>query len=162
MSWIESLAERPWIRRALPVVLFILALLPHAIQPVSRPLVWYLRSAHFIDAVLAGDWANTIYSEHPGVTLMWPVAIGLKLYWALSGITPAAVSVPPDFEPIKFFGPVPVAEIAAALLPLVLLISLGIVGAYFLLRCLFGEKVAVVAALLLALDPYYLAQSKIL
>lgn len=162
MSWIESLAERPWIRRAFPVVLFILALLPRAIQPVSRPLVWYLRSAHFVDAVLAGDWANTIYSEHPGVTLMWPVAVGLKLYWALSGITPAAESVPPDFEPIKFFGPVPVAEIAAALLPLVLLISLGIVGAYFLLCRLFSAKVAVVAALLLVLDPYFLAQSKIL
>jgi hypothetical protein len=145
-----------------PIVLFIIAFLPRAIQPVSRPLVWYLRSAHFIAAVLAGDWANTVYSEHPGVTLMWPVAIGLKLYWALSGITPAAESVPPDFEPIKFFGPVPVAEIAAALLPLVLLISLSIVGAYSLLRRLFGAKVAVVAALLLALDPYYLAQSKTL
>ncbi len=132
------------------------------IQPVSRPLVWYLRSAHFIDAVLAGDWGNTVYSEHPGVTLMWPVAVGLKLYWALSGITPAAESVPPDFEPIKFFGPVPVTEIAAALLPLALLISLGIVGAYFLLRRLFRGKVAAVAALLLALDPYYLAQSKTL
>jgi hypothetical protein len=145
-----------------PIALFVIALLPRAIQPVSRPVVWYLRSAHFIDAVLAGDWANTIYSEHPGVALMWPVAIGLKLYWASSGVTPAAQSVPPDFEPIKFFGPVPVDEIAAALLPLALLISLGIVGAYFLLRRLFGARVAAVAALLLALDPYYLAQSKIL
>jgi hypothetical protein len=162
MTWIESLAERPWIRRAFPAVLFLVAFLPRIIQPVSRPLVWYLRSAHFIDAVLAGDWGNTVYSEHPGVTLMWPVAVGLKLYWALSGITPAAESVPPDFEPIKFFGPVPVVEIAAALLPLALLISLGIVGAYFLLHRLFSGKVAAVAALLLALDPYYLAQSNTL
>jgi hypothetical protein len=162
MSWIDLLAERPWIRRAFAAVLFVLALLPRAIHPVSRPLVWYLRSVHFADAVLAGDWANTVYSEHPGVTLMWPAGLGLKLYWALSGITPAAANVPPDFEPIKFFGPVPAAEIAAAILPLALLISLGIVGAYFLLRRLFGGKVAAVAALLLALDPYYLAQSKIL
>jgi hypothetical protein len=150
------------IRRAFPAALFIVAFLPRAIQPVSRPLVWYLRSAHFIAAVLAGDWGNTLYSEHPGVALMWPVAIGLKLYWALSGIAPAAKSVPSDFEPIHFFGPVPVEEIAAALLPLALLISLGIVGAYFLLRRLFGETTAAVAALLLATSPYYLAQSKIL
>jgi 4-amino-4-deoxy-L-arabinose transferase-like glycosyltransferase len=162
MRWIESLAQRPWVRRAFPAALFVIAFLPRAIQPVSRPLVWYLRSAHFIDAVLAGDWGNTIYSEHPGVTLMWPAAIGLKLYWALSGITPAAESVPPDFEPIHFFGPVPVTEIAAALLPLVLLISLSIVGAYFLLRRLFGGTTAAVAALLLSTSPYYLAQSKIL
>lgn len=149
-------------RHAFPAVLFILAFLPRAIQPVSRPLVWYLRSAHFMDAVLAGDWANTVYSEHPGVTLMWPVGIGLKLYWMLSGITPAAESVAPDFEPIHFFGPVPVAEIAAALLPLALLISFGIVVIYFLLRRLFDGTTAAVAATLLALSPYYLAQSKIL
>jgi hypothetical protein len=162
MRWIESLTQRSWVRRAFPAALFVIAFLPRAIQPVSRPLVWYLRSAHFIDAVLAGDWGNTVYSEHPGVALMWPVAIGLKLYWVLSGITPAAESVPPDFEPIHFFGPVPVTEIAAALLPLVLLISLSIVGAYFLLRRLFGGTTAAVAALLLATSPCYLVQSKIL
>ncbi len=144
------------------ILLFLLAFLPRAIQPVSRPLVWYLRSAHFIEAVLAGDWANTVYSEHPGVALMWPVGIGLKVYWTLSGITPAAHAVPPDFEPIHFFGPVPVAEIAAAVAPLALLIALGIVSTYLMLRYLFDEATAAVAGLLLALSPYYLAQSKIL
>ena len=108
------------------ILLFLLAFLPRAIQPVSRPLVWYLRSAHFIEAVLTGNWADTVYSEHPGVALMWPAGIGLKIYWTISGITPAAHSVPPDFEPIHFFGPVPVAEIAAALMPLALLIALGL------------------------------------
>ena len=144
------------------ILLFLLAFLPRAIQPVSRPLVWYLRSAHFIEAVLTGNWTGTVYSEHPGVALMWPAGIGLKIYWAISGITPAAHAVPPDFEPIHFFGPVPVAEIAAALMPLALLIALGILGIYLLLRRLFGEATAAVAAILLALSPYYLAQSKIL
>jgi len=153
---------KPLLSRAFTVLLFLLAFLPRAVQPVSRPLVWYLRSAHFIRAVLAGDWANTVYSEHPGVALMWPVGVGLKLYWTLSGIAPAAASVPSDFEPIHFFGPAPVAEIAAAVTPLALLISLGIVGIYLLLRRLFGAATAVAAAVLLALSPYYLAQSKIL
>ena len=150
------------LRYTFPVLLFLIAFLPRAIHPVSRPLVWYLRSAHFIDAVLAGDWANTVYSEHPGVGLMWPVGVGLKLYWTLSGISPAAYTVPPDFEPIHFYGPVPVSEIAAGLAPLALLISLGIVGAYGMLRRLFDEATAVVGGLLLAISPYYLAQSKIL
>jgi 4-amino-4-deoxy-L-arabinose transferase-like glycosyltransferase len=149
-------------RSSYPALLFLLAFLPRAIQPVSRPLVWYLRSAHFIEAVLARDWANTVYSEHPGVGLMWPVGAALKLYWGLSGISPAAQTVPPDFEPIHFFGPVPLAEIAAGVVPLALLISLGIVGAYFLLRRLFGEAVAATAAILLALSPYFLTQSKVL
>jgi hypothetical protein len=48
------------------------------------------------------------------------------------------------------------------LLPLALLISFGIVAIYFLLRRLFDGTTAAVAATLLALSPYYLAQSKIL
>ena len=147
---------------AFMVALFLIAFLPRAIEPVSRPLVWYLRSAYFIEDVLSGNWAGTVYSEHPGVTLMWPAGIGLKVYWTLSGIQPAAHTLPPDFEPIHFFGPVPRAEIAAALVPPALLIALGIVLAYLMLRRLFDNGTAVVAALLLALSPYYLAQSKIL
>ncbi len=154
---------RPTVRHSrFLIFLFLLAFLPRAIQPVSRPLVWYLRSAYFIKAVLTGDWANTVYSEHPGVALMWPAGIGLKLYWTLSGVAPAAHTVPPDFEPIHFFGPVPTAELAAALTPLALLIALGIVGIYLMLRRLFDEPTAKIAGLLLALSPYYLAQSKIL
>ena len=149
-------------RYTIPVLLFLTALVPRLLRPVSRPLVWYLRSAHFIDAVLAGDWANTIYSEHPGVGLMWPVGAALKVYWTVSGITPAAYTVPPDFEPIHFFGPVPLAEIAAGIAPLALLISLGIVVAWWMLRRLFDGATATVAGFLLALSPYYLAQSKIL
>ncbi|MEA3377674.1 MAG: glycosyltransferase family 39 protein [Chloroflexota bacterium] len=145
-----------------PILLFLLAVLPRAIRPVSRPLVWYLRSAYFIEDVLGGNWASTVYSEHPGVTLMWSAGIGLKLYWALSGITPAAHAVPSDLEPIHFFGPVPLVEISATLVPLALLIALSIVGTYLMLRRLFDEATAAVAGLLLALSPYYLAQSKIL
>ena len=155
----EHLKTRRWV---FLVLLFLLAFLPRAIQPVSRPLVWYLRSAYFIEDVLGGDWADTVYSEHPGVPLMWLTGIGLKLYWMLSGITPAAYTVPPDYEPIHFFEPVPVTEIAAALMPLALLIALSIVGAYLMLRRLFDESTAKVSGLLLATSPYYLAQSKIL
>jgi 4-amino-4-deoxy-L-arabinose transferase-like glycosyltransferase len=154
--------KRSLLRVGFPIFLFLLAFLPRAIQPVSRPLVWYLRSAYFIEDVLSGNWASTVYSEHPGVTLMWPAGIGLKLYWSLSGISPAAHTVPPDFEPIHFFGPVPLAEISAAVVPLALLIALGITVVYLMLRLLFDGTTAAVSGLLLALSPYYLAQSKIL
>ena len=93
---------------------------------------------------------------------MWPVGIGLKVYWALSGITPAAYTVPPDFEPIHFFGPVPLAEISAGIAPLALLISLGIVAAWWMLQRLFDRPTATAAGFLLALSPYYLTQSKVL
>jgi hypothetical protein len=125
-------------------------------------LVWYLRSAYFVNAVIAGDWADTVYSEHPGVTLMWPSGIGLKTYWTLSGITPAAQAVPPGFEPIHFSGPVPMSELTAAVFPLALLIALGITAAYLMLRRLFDTTTAAVAGLIMALSPYFLAQSKVL
>jgi len=157
-----TVKRRRFWRLGYPVLLFLVAFLPRVIQPVSRPLVWYLRSAYFIQDVLGGNLAGTVYSEHPGVTLMWPAGIGLKLYWMLSGIRPAADALPPDFEPTHFFGPVSRAEIAAALIPPALLIALGIVSAYLMLRRLFDGPTASVAGLLLALSPYYLAQSKIL
>ena len=149
-------------RRVFPGILFLLALLPRAIQPVSRPLVWYIRSAHFIRAMLSGDFSNTIYSEHPGIGLMWPVGIALKLYWRISDITPAASTVPPDFEPIHFAGPVSLSELTAALFPLALLIALGIVAAYAMLRRLFDDTTAVIAGLMMAISPYHLAESKVL
>jgi len=148
--------------RAFPILLFLLAFVPRAIQPVSRPLVWYLRSAHFIEAVLAGDFANTIYSEHPGVGLMWPAGIALKLYWSISGIIPAAHTVPPDFEPVSFSGPVPPSELTAALFPLALLMGLGVVAGYALLRRLFDDTTAITASVLMAISPYHLAESKVL
>ncbi|MGD2177848.1 MAG: glycosyltransferase family 39 protein, partial [Anaerolineae bacterium] len=148
--------------RAFPVLLFLLAVVPRADRPVSRPLVWYLRSAHFVEAMLARDFGNTIYSEHPGVGLMWPVGIALKLYWSISGIVPAAHAVPPDFEPIHFSGPVPPSELSAALFPLALLIALGVVAAYFMLRRLFDDATATIAGILVAISPYHLAESKVL
>jgi len=160
--------ERSWlfsptlVRGLFVTILFLVAFVPRVVQPVSRPLVWYLRSAYFLEDILTGSLADAVYSEHPGVPFMWMAGIGLKVYWALSGIRPAAESVPPDFEPIHFFGPVPVNEIAAALVPVAVFIALAILGAYLLLRRLFGARTGVVAGLLLALSPYYLAQSKVL
>ena len=153
---------RSLLRRTFPGLLFLLAFLPRAVQPVSRPLVWYLRSAHFVEAMLRGDFGNTVYSEHPGMGLMWPVGTGLKIYWAVSGIAPAAHTVPLDFEPIHFTGPVPRSELAVALLPLAFLIALGIVAAYAMLRRLFDETIAITASILLAISPYHLAESKVL
>jgi hypothetical protein len=139
------------------VGLFLLALLPRAIYPVSRPLQWYFRSAEFFQAVLEGDWAGTIFSEHPGVTVMW---LSGAATWGWYGLQSLLGLNPPT--PLETEGYAFVDRVAVGVLPLALAVALGIVGGWYLLRRLFGPRVAWVAAILWACDPFYLANSKML
>ncbi len=139
------------------VCLFLLAFLPRATYPVSRPLQWYFRSAQFFQAVLQGDWAGTLFSEHPGVTVMWLSGAAL---WGWYGLQTLLGLNPPT--PLETGGYAFADRVAMGVLPLALVVALGIVWGWHLLRRLFGERVAWVATLLWALDPFYLTNSKVL
>jgi hypothetical protein len=134
-----------------------LAFLPRAIYPVSRPLQWYFRSAEFFQAILCGDWAGTLFSEHPGVTVMWLSGTALWGWYGLQSLVGPAPPSPLETEGYAF-----VDRVAVGVLPLALVVALGIVWGWHLLRRLFDERVAWVAALLWALDPFYLANTKVL
>jgi len=148
-----------WRRRegCLLVGLFLLAFLPRALYPVSRPLQWYFRSAQFIQAVLHRDWAGTLFSEHPGVTVMWLSGAVLWGWQGIESLAGRAAPSPLETEGLTFFD-----RVSVGVLPLALVIALGIVWGWHLLHRLFGRRVAWVAALLWALDPFYLANSKVL
>jgi hypothetical protein len=139
------------------VALFLLAFVPRAVYPVSRPLQWYFRSAQFFQAILQGDLAGTLFSEHPGVTVMWLSGAalwgwyGLQCLWGLNPPTPL------ETEGYAFAD-----RVTVGVVPLALVVALGIVWGFFLLRRLFGRQMAWVAALLWAIDPFYLANSKAL
>jgi len=139
------------------VALFLLAFIPRAIYPVSRPLQWYFRSAQFFQAILQGDWAGTLFSEHPGVTVMWLSGAALWGWYGLQSLLGLHPPAPLETEGYAFAG-----RVAVGILPLALLVALGIVWGWYLLRRLFDRRVAWVAALLWALDPFYLANSKLL
>jgi hypothetical protein len=139
------------------VGLLLLAFVPRAVYPVSRPLQWYFRSAEFFQAVLHGDWAGTLFSEHPGVTVMWLSGAAL---WGWYGLQSLLGLNPP--APLKTEGYAFADRVAVGVLPLALVVALGILWGWYLLRRLFGRRVAWVAALLWALDPFYLANSKAL
>ncbi len=139
------------------LLLFFLAFLPRAIYPVSRPLQWYFRSAEFFQAVMQGDWAGTLLSEHPGVTVMW---LSGGTLWGWYGLQSLLGLNPPT--PLETVGYAFADRVAVGVIPLALIVALGIVWGWCLLRRLFGERVAWVAALLWALDPFYLANSKVL
>jgi hypothetical protein len=104
------------------VGLFLLAFIPRVLYPVSRPVQWYVRSAEFFKAVLDGDWAGTLFSEHPGVTVMW---LSGGTLWGWYGLQSLAGLNPPP--PLKIDGYAFADRVAVAVAPLALIVSLGIV-----------------------------------
>jgi len=130
-----------------PLVLFLLTFLPRAIYPVARSENWHRRAIQFFETVSQGDWGATLIAPHPGVTTMWLAGIA---NW-LGGV------FIPGFDRQLMH-----QQIAVELLPLVLVISLTIVLAYFLLSRIFDRQVAAVSTLLLALDPFHIFISKTL
>jgi hypothetical protein len=137
------------------VGLLLLAFLPRAVYPVSRPLQWYFRSAKFFQAILHGDLAGTLFSEHPGVTVMWLSGAAL---WGWYGLQSLIGMNPPS--PLQTEGYAFADRVAVGVLPLALIVALGILWGWHLLRRLFDRRVAWVGALLWAIDPFYLANSK--
>jgi hypothetical protein len=143
-----------WIRPALALVLFATAFFPRVIYPVSRPAQWYVRSTRFIHDVTRGAWGDTIYSEHPGVTTMWLSGIAL---W-LAGVAPERGLDSADVDP----GLPTAREVAVGVFPLAMGVSALILLMYGLLARLFDRMGAFAAALLVALDPFFIANSKVL
>jgi hypothetical protein len=120
--------------------------------------IWEWASQFFF-ALLNGDWPATIVGPgNPSVTLFWNHALvmGAKYAWAwLTGIHTTALATWPDFQPEATLEP-----LVQRRLPIVIFNTLAVVIAYRLIHRLFGRRVALIAAVLLALDPFYLADSR--
>ena len=156
-------------RVAVSIGLFVLALVPRALAlnafltPDERR--WLSRSVKFLTALLYQDWAFTLRKGHPGVTTMWTAVAGLMskyLFGAWSeGISVSQASL------LEFLQEVPTDMVGldylvAIRFPTVLLTSAFVVALYFLVGKLLGRKVALLSAVLVALDPFYLAHSRLL
>jgi len=139
----------------IPLLLFVSAFLPRAIYPVSVPLQWYMRSPTFISAVNDHRWMDTYLQYHPGVTTMWLSGIGMKLFAWKEGL-PIEQLLNTD---LLAFG-VENRAIFAGVVPLAFVIALCIVLIYFVLKRLTNFYIAVAAAFFMALDPFYISQSK--
>ena len=152
-SW-WSWRFREW---SIRVLVFLLAFLPRAMYPLSRPITWYERAIHFGDALLNRDWIGTYQRYHPGVTTMWLSGIGLKLFAWRNGLSSEQLLG----TELTQHGVVNEA-VTAGVIPLTLVIALCIVLAHALLTRLTNPKVAFVACCLLAVDPFYVTYSEVL
>lgn len=151
------MSNRHRFERAALIGLVLLAFLPRVIYPVSRPLQWYFRSAEFFQAVLRRDWSGTLFSEHPGVTVMWLSGAAL---WGWYGLQSRFGGNPPT--PLETEGYAFADRVGIGIVPLALIAAVGILWGWHLLERLFGKRVAWIATVLFALDPFYLANSKTL
>lgn len=148
------MSKRTVVRGALVLAVFVVAFVPRVIYPISRPAQWYTRSIQFIHDVGSGAWEDTVYSEHPGVTTMWLSGLALRL----AGVTPEMRAGGPYVDPASLTA----REAAIGVFPLALTIALLISLTFGLLLRLFSPLAALGAALLVALDPFLLANSKVL
>lgn len=147
----------------LALALFIVALIPRvdalgAYVTPDEPN-WAYRTLGFGAALSRGDWAATAQAGHPGVTTMWLGALGISIERAidpahaadaLAGLSKIDRLSAENIEAFRRIG----ALIDWARLPVILVNALGVAGAFLLLRRLLGDSIALLAGLLLALDPF--------
>jgi hypothetical protein len=129
-----------------------------AFLTADEPKSWFGRSIQFLNALLSADFAATFDSPAPGVTTMWAGTIGLILDFARQGF-PGSLGTYLAQVP---FDPLDPAILPLIRLPVVLVAALAAVLTFWWARPLFGRTAALLAALLLALDPFLLALTRIL
>ncbi len=159
------------------LLLFLLALIPR-LPELGRFLtadefLWVDRSRNFLagltnplyqcpTVVEKWEYAEgltcTLRTGHPGVTTMWSGSFGFVLRWLLDG-RPTNLH---DYVVAVSTNPLDPTFIAPERLGTVLITSLAVVAIYWLARLLFGTPVALVGAILIALNPFYIAYSRVI
>ncbi|HID65285.1 MAG TPA: glycosyltransferase family 39 protein [Anaerolineae bacterium] len=129
---------------------------------------WIERSVQFFSALLAGDFAHTFQTGHPGVTTKWTGTVGLLAKYLIGATVPSQARQPSLAGLRAFLEAVPVRPsvsveyLPAMRFPTVLLTAACVVAVYFMVRRIFGHRVALLSGVLLALDPFYLSHSRVI
>jgi hypothetical protein len=140
-------------QRILAVLLFVFALVPRlqlsgAPITIDETVYWTFRSEHFLEALRTGDLAQTVQAYHPGVTTMWLGAAGLVLQEAVETITGSGLAYM-DARPLW-------------MMPVMAVNALSVVVGFFLLKRLFDFRVALLASLFWAAEPFLVAHAQVL
>ncbi len=170
---------------AVGVFLFLVAFLPRAfgldVFVTPDEYLWIERSGQFLAALLRADWAATFQVGHPGLTTRWTGVLGILATY-LPRLQRASGQWLIDSHPSTGFilskveglradlfqdlladmGAHLPEVLAATRYPTVVLTSMGVAGLYFLVRPLFGQRAALLSAVIIALEPFYLALSRVI
>jgi hypothetical protein len=130
---------------------------------IDEPL-WLMRSANFYVALWNKDWKNAYQAEHPGVIITWAGTAGFL--WKFPGYVKL---VDEQFKKANNFQQFLTSKSRAALELLVAGRTFTALAVIFVLLLVFplmvrlaGWGPALLAFLLIALDPYFIALSKLL
>lgn len=153
-----------------PIALFLIALLPR-IFGLERFITSdentniFLAGSEVLLAFLRGDFKGTYWHFYPGVTMSWLDSLGLAGGWGWARLTGQTALPLADF----LRGDI-LAVLVATRLPYALLSAAFVPALYYLLRRLLAPTTAddpltrwpaTVAALRVALDPFFLAHSRV-
>ncbi len=129
-------------------------------------LVWVFRSVQFRQALLAGQWADTLTAGHPGVTTTWLGAL------AMSGqllLRPSDLPTYHWITHLAWYAPENTAMLprlytflTGARLLVAVVNSLSVVAVFWVAGRLYGRVPALLIALLLAFDPFLVGLSGLL
>lgn len=143
-----------WVVFALALGVFLLAFASRALAlgdfvTIDEASKWFERSEGFLQALREGDFADTNQTGHPGVTTMWLGSAGVLAHQWLVDMGRVA---PDDLTTYRVLLRLPVTFVT----------SLSVALGYLLLRRLLGARVALLAALLWATDPFLVAHGQVI
>jgi 4-amino-4-deoxy-L-arabinose transferase-like glycosyltransferase len=163
-----------WLRLAVPLGLFLAALLPRLLGLTTFLTAdeddQIMFASLFLKSVLQGDLAGALVLGYPGVPTLILGAVGvavrywlhyqgwLPLPWVTADLMTTLGQVTTRFGVFAY----PLDFLLWVRIPIALAASLSIVGIYLLARRLLDERLALLGALLIAFDPFILAHSRVI
>jgi len=151
------------------VGLFLLALTPRIVDLdvfiTPDECLWIERSGLFLEALLRADWAATFQVGHPGLTTRWTGVLGILVTYLprLQMVSGRWLAAGRPFQDLLVDMSAHLSGVLAATrYPTAILTSMGVVGLYFLVRPLFGQHAALLSAVIMIWEPFYLALSRVI
>jgi hypothetical protein len=168
---VNNFRSKGLVRRqiAISLALFLLALMPRVpgLKVFLTPdeVVMIGHSALFSGALLSGDFAATLTGDVPAITTFWAGTGGLiakyishafsgKVWMEKAGLLAFLQAVSMD--------PTNTDNLVFVRLPVALITSACVVAIYILVYRSFGNPIAIFSGVLVSLDPYYLALSRVI
>ncbi|KPK05676.1 MAG: hypothetical protein AMJ56_15560, partial [Anaerolineae bacterium SG8_19] len=143
------------------LLLFVIALLPR-LPGLDRFLTSdentniFFAGSDVVAAFLAGNWRGTYWHFYPGVTMSWLDGLGMAGHYLLDLLTGQPV---PSFTEYVY-GDI-LSLLVANRLPYAILTAAAVPAMYLLARQLLPQRMALLGALFIAFDPFYLAHSRV-